>query len=165
MKPRDTAFSLLEVTVALGIVAFALLAINGLIPVALQASRDAMADTRTSMIMHDAMLRAGSLPAPSSSTGQSTAWWYDSGGRYLDLNADTTLAGKAYYRASVTIGKLSSYPDYTDPTTQYTTNGYSTKLMGVQAKIQWPVDPMTMSVQSNGKSSERNYSSLIRIAP
>lgn len=49
----NRAFSLIEVALALGIIAFALVAILGMIPVGLNASRDAIDDTRTSLIAQD----------------------------------------------------------------------------------------------------------------
>ena len=57
MTNRTAAFSMVEVTLALGIVAFALLAIFGLLPVGLTASRNAADDTRTSMVAQDAYNR------------------------------------------------------------------------------------------------------------
>jgi uncharacterized protein (TIGR02598 family) len=58
MHRRDTAFSLVEVTLALGIIAFALIAILGLVPVAQNAGHDAADDTKIALIEQDAFTRA-----------------------------------------------------------------------------------------------------------
>jgi type II secretory pathway pseudopilin PulG len=50
---KPTAFSLVEIALALGVIALALVAIFGLIPVGLNASRDATNDTQTTMISED----------------------------------------------------------------------------------------------------------------
>lgn len=50
---KSAGFSLVEVTLAIGIIAFALLAIFALIPVGLNSSRDAIDDTTTSLIAQD----------------------------------------------------------------------------------------------------------------
>jgi type II secretory pathway pseudopilin PulG len=54
MRSRKTkAFSLVEIALALGVIAVALVAIFALIPVGLNASRDATNDTQTTMIAED----------------------------------------------------------------------------------------------------------------
>ena len=50
MKARSPSFSLVEVVLALGIVAFAVVAILGLIPTALQTSHSSQDDTRAAQI-------------------------------------------------------------------------------------------------------------------
>ena len=57
---RVAGFSMVEVTLALGIIGFALLAIFALLPAGLTASRDAATDTQTSMILQDAYNRVRS---------------------------------------------------------------------------------------------------------
>ena len=51
------AFSLVEVTMAIGIIGFALLALFALMPVGLTASREAANDTQTSLISQDVYAR------------------------------------------------------------------------------------------------------------
>jgi type II secretory pathway pseudopilin PulG len=50
---RRAGFSLVEVTLALGVIAFALVAILGIIPTGLRSSRDAIDDTLTALIAQD----------------------------------------------------------------------------------------------------------------
>jgi hypothetical protein len=50
---KSKAFSLVEIALALGVIAIALVAIFGLIPVGLNSSRDAINDTQTTMISED----------------------------------------------------------------------------------------------------------------
>ena len=58
MKPSTSGgFSMVELTLALGIIAFALIAIVGLLPVGLTASRSAADDTQTAMVMQDVFNR------------------------------------------------------------------------------------------------------------
>jgi uncharacterized protein (TIGR02598 family) len=49
--PATTAFSLVEVTLALGIAAFCLIAVFGLMPVGVQTNRNATSQTRATNIM------------------------------------------------------------------------------------------------------------------
>ena len=54
MKPRDlknSAFSLVEVTLALGIAAFCLIAVFGLMPIGVQTNRNATSQTAATNIM------------------------------------------------------------------------------------------------------------------
>jgi type II secretory pathway pseudopilin PulG len=59
-RSNSTAFSLVEIALALGVIAIALVAIFGLIPVGLNASRDASNDTQTTMISEDVYSRVRS---------------------------------------------------------------------------------------------------------
>jgi hypothetical protein len=47
------AFSLVEITVAIGVIAFALVAILGLLPIGMKSGREAIDATRTSLIAQD----------------------------------------------------------------------------------------------------------------
>lgn len=57
MRQKGSAFSLVEVTLALGIIGFALVAILGLVPVAQNAGREAADDTKIGLIEQDAFAR------------------------------------------------------------------------------------------------------------
>ena len=67
MKKRSSsAFSLVEVTLALGIAAFCLIAVFGLIPIAVQTNRNATSQTAATNIMAAVVadLRATPLTTP-----------------------------------------------------------------------------------------------------
>src|SRR6266436_9218235 len=93
MKKRSTsAFSLIEVTLALGIAAFCLIAVFGLMPIGVQTNRNATSQTRASNIMAAVLadLRAttktpGTWTGTSSQCciplGTSTILYFDSEGR------------------------------------------------------------------------------------
>lgn len=126
---RCGAFSLVEVTLALGVVAFALVAILGLVPVALRSAKEAVDDTRVSLIMQDVSTRTRTLFSSSSLLSPATNWWYDTEGRYIDQSAGANFSN-ALYRVSIVSGDLATYP----------TNVTETTLRGVKANIFWPVD-------------------------
>ncbi len=76
---RQSGFSLVEVTLAIGVIAFALVAIFALIPVGLSSSREAIDDTTTSLITQDifnrvkAEVATDQLPIPwTNPTGNDT---------------------------------------------------------------------------------------------
>jgi len=50
MQMRNRGFSLIEIVIAMGIIAFALVAIVGMFPVAMKASRDSRDETHAAMI-------------------------------------------------------------------------------------------------------------------
>lgn len=134
MKSRR-AFSLIEVTIAVGIVAFVLVAILGLVPVGMQAAREAMDDTRTSLIAQDAahwaqaLLRAAGTPPASP---QAVTRWYDEQGHRRPDPAAWPDA-KAFYRVDVRYGPLAAYPAHVD----------AASLQAATVSIAWPVDPAT----------------------
>jgi len=143
MRTRD-AFSLIEVTIALGVVAFALVAILGLVPVALRSAREATDDTRSSLIAQDVATRARALFSSSSALSPSTNWWYDNEGRFIDQSAGANFTN-ALYRVSVVSGDLASYP----------TNVSNTALRGVKVAIGWPVDTGSGSVIAPAVNAEK----------
>ena len=68
------AFSLVEITLALGIIAFALLAIFGLLPVAYDASRSAQQDASRSRVVQSAAAMVRSLGYRRLTTSNSSHW-------------------------------------------------------------------------------------------
>ena len=87
------AFSLVEVVLALGIVAFGVLAILGVIPVGLQAGRAAQGDTRSNQLAQDifaslagqAQKKFPTLSILQSATANSPAFQYS-----IDLGSPST---------------------------------------------------------------------------
>src|SRR5438046_2428415 len=66
---RVHAFSLVEVTLALGVAAFCLLAVFGLMPIGVQTNRNATSQTRAANILSSAVsdLRNAPVPKPTPS--------------------------------------------------------------------------------------------------
>jgi len=75
MRPTQRAFSLVEVVLALGVVGFALLAIIGLLPIALQSDRGSIQETRANHLADAvfAVIRSQPFTAVSFAQLQSTA--------------------------------------------------------------------------------------------
>jgi uncharacterized protein (TIGR02598 family) len=122
------AFSLVEVTLALGIAAFCLIAVFGIMPVGVQTNRNATSQTAATNIMAAVVadLRATPKTAPTSSQfgiafGNDLTLYFDNAGQ-----AATSLGADSRYRLKVTW------------------NG-SAGLRYADLKITWPaaVDPTT----------------------
>ncbi len=149
---RSRAFSLVEIALALGVIAFALVAVVGVIPVGLQASRDSVDLTRTSMIAQDAAMRLPTLPytdatakiKATDSPNSDNPWLYDVNGHWLAYaKGSTPPYAKAYYRVYITRDVPTSYPPNTDPASRPASNNYSTRLLAATVTINWPLDPNT----------------------
>ena len=67
MRSRLTGFSLVEVALSLAILSFAIVAIMGLFPVALQTARESNAETRATLIARRIVDEIQSLPATNTS--------------------------------------------------------------------------------------------------
>ena len=117
-RRRAAAFSLVEVTLALGIAAFSLLAIFALLPVASQATRMATERTASTNILATigADLRATASTAPSSplfgisipsNTATSTVTLYFS----ATGQASTSLQPTSRYRGTITFIPSSAGPN------------------------------------------------------
>ena len=125
------AFSLVEVTLALGVGAFCLIAVFGLLPVGVQTNQRATSQTAATSIMANVIADLRSTPKPPSINtsvqyqvrfGTSKTLYFDSAGQFT-----TSLGANSRYRASITF-----------PWT--TGNTY-----GADLKVTWPaaVDPAT----------------------
>ena len=140
---RPSGFSLVEVTLAIGIVGFALLGVFALIPVGLNSSRDAVDATRTSMISSDVQNRTRS--AVTNATFAASAdvgfiWYYDRQG----VIVDTAVAGfgSAFYRAEAKVhGDWA--PNAPPP------NVDASFLRPVTVVLAWPVDSAGVPVGPN----------------
>jgi uncharacterized protein (TIGR02598 family) len=103
MKQQGTpAFSLVEVTLALGIAAFCLIAVFGLMPVGVQTNRNATSQTAASNIIASVI---ADMRATTSSTspqygitfGTPKTLYFDGGGQFTPL-----LGANSRYRISIT---------------------------------------------------------------
>lgn len=144
MHPKQ-GFSLVEVTFALGLVAFALLAILGLMPVGIKSGGEAVDATRTSFIGQDAQsrLRASvTYPMFAAAGDVNSTWFYDRDGIFLGQN----VGPSAIYRADATIHgtwKSGAPPPTLD----------ATVLRPVTLQIQWPVNTSTGAVLGKNATS------------
>lgn len=155
MTGRPQAFSLVEVTIAIGVIAFALLAVIGLLPIGIQSSKDAGDDTRTSAIAQDVFNRTqgqldgyvvmtasnnGYIASLPSSVLTAGTFYYDSDGRFLSssspLSSTPTVSasGTPLYQAQVTFAPISAATTGTLPG-----NVDGKVLTAVKVAIGWPV--------------------------
>ena len=129
---RVNAFSLVELTLALGIAAFCLLAVFGLMPAGVQTNRNATSQTRATNIA--AAIVADLRGTPRANTrspqfgiafGTNTTLYFDSSGQFTTL-----LDANSRYRLSVTWNA---------------TGGCSTALPCADVRVSWPApaDPAT----------------------
>jgi len=184
MKNRSSnGFSLVEVTVAIGIVAFALIAVIGLIPVGMKSARDAENDTRSSMIAQDAYSRLRAKMTINNDPNSPNYFTYDPSGQasffyYSDAGTPSTnglfkvvfsgdtpgayasVAGtNDYYRAKVVVSQLAApsgtpYPAY-DPRS-------GPGLLCATVEIGWPVNGNDGSVAGDNTSSRATHVFYLR---
>jgi uncharacterized protein (TIGR02598 family) len=122
------AFSLVEVTLALGIAGFCLIAVLGLVPVGVQTNRNATSQTAATNILSNVVsdIRA-SLPGQgltakyriNRTKAVTTAYCFDGQGRSwaLPINVWTCPADYYRFRLTVRIGNNPAsvvYPNYAD---------------------------------------------------
>jgi uncharacterized protein (TIGR02598 family) len=101
---RLGAFSLVEVTLALGIAAFCLIAVFGLIPVGVQTNRNATSQTAATNIIAAVVADLRATPTANSTSSQfgiafgtNAALYFDSAGQ-----ASTSLTSNSRYQLNVT---------------------------------------------------------------
>jgi len=125
---KTVAFSLVEVTLALGIAAFCLIAVFGLMPAGVQTNRNATSQTAATDIITAVVADLRSTPKTTNTStqfgitfGSNTTLYFDSSGQ-----AATSLGTNSRYRFRVTWGG-------------------STGLRYADVKVTWPaaVDPTT----------------------
>ena len=147
-----SAFSLVEVTLALGIAAFCLIAVFGLVPVGVQTNRNATSQTAATNIMAAALadLRATLKTSttssqfgitistnPTSGVGTSCqpcsgCWSAQTQTLYFDSAGQSVIAGNGLYRLTVTA-------------VQNPTGTATTGAIFANVRVTWPaaVDPCT----------------------
>jgi uncharacterized protein (TIGR02598 family) len=125
---KTVAFSLVEVTLALGVAAFCLIAVFGLLPAGVQTNRNATSQTAATDIMAAVVADLRSTPKTTNTStqfgitfGSNRTLYFDSSGQ-----ASTSLGTNSRYRFNVTWGG-------------------STGLRYADVKVTWPaaVDPTT----------------------
>jgi len=146
---RKNAFSLVEVTLSLGIMAFALLAILALVPVGMKSGSEAIDATHASLIGQDTQNRIQGTVTNTTFTSANdlpSTWFYDHEGVFLG----TTTSSNAFYRADATIRKdwgTNASPPNVD----------ATVLRPVTVQLAWPVNPSTGNPVGNNTYSFTFY--------
>jgi uncharacterized protein (TIGR02598 family) len=105
MRQRTSSgFSLVEVTLAIGVAAFCLIAIFGLMPVGIQTNRKATAQTAATNIMSAAVADMRATPRGSSTSAQfgitfgtTRTLFFDDAGQFA-----TSLSGNSRYCLNIT---------------------------------------------------------------
>ena len=151
MRDRD-GFSLVEVTLAIGILAFALIALLSLIPVGMKSGAEAINATHTSLIGVDSENRVKSAVTSTIFTSANNinlpTWFYTRDGVF----AGTTATPDSLYRVDATIYKdwgANASPPNVD----------ATVLRPASAQLRWPINP------SNGNalgSNSRTFTFYVR---
>ena len=112
------AFSLIEVTLAIGIIAFAFVALLGLLPNGMQVFRDAIDSSNETWIMQglNSMVQTtnfsdlGSLGSGSAGTGSGDVYYYDEEGRQTDTelrpSSDPQVQARRLYAAKLLIERV-----------------------------------------------------------
>jgi len=86
-----TGFSLVEVTLAIGIVSFALVTLLGIVPIGLMANQEAMGQTARSHILKQISSDLGMLPYDKVSGYLAATQYYDYDGKRLSGQSGTTF--------------------------------------------------------------------------
>ncbi len=141
-REKISGFSLVEVVIALGVVAFAIISMLGLLFLGIKDSRESQEKTIASMIQRDATVRIREvwqyldtqpLP-PVGANSYSHTFFYSSGGLYLGDKFSTLPASPvALYIATVTLSNMANYP--------LDTNLVPGQLAALTVTIQWPLGP------------------------
>ena len=140
-QPKSSGLSLVEVTLSIGIVGFAMLAILGLMPVGLKSGGDAIDATRTSFICQDAQNRVRArvnYAMFAAAADVPMTLYYDRDGVFVG----TTPSARALYRVDATIyGSWGSgaVPPTLDPAV----------LRPVTMQLRWPVDASGTAIGTN----------------
>jgi uncharacterized protein (TIGR02598 family) len=115
MKQRSwSAFSLIELTLAIGIAAFCLLAVMGLIPIAVQTNRNATSQTAATNIVASVIAdmratTAATSPQYGITFGTAKTLYFDSAGQFT-----ISLGANSRYRARVTFPTSPTGLSYAD---------------------------------------------------
>src|ERR1043166_6593884 len=147
---RVNAFSLVELTLALGVAAFCLLAVFGLVPISVQTNRNATSQTAAANIMASVLadIRTTAKPPPSASPSPpynlSVPAWCDSNATPQTLYFDgtgqftTSLGANSRYQLNVT---FPANPDSSEFKPTY-----------AALKVTWPAAPAPATTTPSGSS-------------
>jgi uncharacterized protein (TIGR02598 family) len=143
-KPDQASFSLVEVTLALGVAGFCLMAVFALLPIGIKTNQTAFSQTAAATILSSVVadMRAAGLAATSPqylinfSSTQGQHLCFDSEGGFANCTPPTVPPTNSRYRVVVTI--------FPSDNTHYATYA--------QVKISWPakVDPSSSTTSPAG---------------
>ena len=107
---KNSAFSLVEVTLALGVAAFCLLALFGLIPVSMQTNRNATSQTAATSIIAGVVAELRATPTANSTSAQFGITFGTNATLYFDGagQASTSPTTNSRYQLNVTWGGSSA---------------------------------------------------------
>jgi uncharacterized protein (TIGR02598 family) len=126
MNQRSGAFSLVEVTIALGIAAFSLIAVFGLLAVGTNTNRDTVAESTAANILSAVAADLRATPTTSAASPQFSINFGALTIVYFDASGNVTATpSNGVYRVTITFPATSGYATY------------------ARLKISWPaaVDP------------------------
>jgi uncharacterized protein (TIGR02598 family) len=111
-SPTVPAFSLVEVTLALGIAAFCLITVFGLVPVAVLANRNATSQTAANNIIAAVVADLRATPKTASSSSQFAITFLTNKTLYFDGSGQSTtsLSANSRYQLNVTFSQQSPAP-------------------------------------------------------
>ena len=125
-RSQTAAFTLTEIVLALAIIATAFVAILGLLPAGLDASRQAANATIVATILDDLHHRVQHQPLQVGEVALSPAFYDDRGG-FIPADATPEEKARRYYRAEVRIGDWKVRPANTS------------ELRPITIELSWPV--------------------------
>jgi uncharacterized protein (TIGR02598 family) len=148
-KQSTSAFSLVELTLALGVVSFCLVTLFGLIPIAVQTNRNATSQTAATNIMGAVVSDLRATPKTNNTSSQfciplgtSTTLYFDSAGRCsTDSAGSTNPCGGSWVPSLQTRYQLN-----------ITWNG-STGLRFADVKVTWPAAAMPANASGSTEMS------------
>ena len=107
---KNSAFSLVEVTLALGVAAFCLIAVFGLIPVSMQTNRNATSQTASTSIIASVVTDLQATPIANSTSAQFGITFGTNATLYFDGagQASTSPTANSRYQLNVTWGGSSA---------------------------------------------------------
>ena len=186
---KTAAFSLVEVTLAIGIIAFGLIAIIGLLPVGMNSGRESVDVTHAQLVAQDVFdrIRAYSVSNDSTNskyyfgpyaTGIATFFFYSSEGVRSTTGAATGELVKVqypndrpafyanihnpsdFYRAKVIVSLADQSVGYNQTDPRFASNG-NANLLCATVEIGWPVNYQDGSLVGNG-TKKMVYTFLLR---
>ncbi len=104
------AFSLVEVTLALGIISFAFVAIFGMLPVALDTARDSIDRTRGAQIAQRLFAETQQTPFDQLGSLVGSVFWFDGDGEEIASATADSIGGPAGYVYSATLAQSGAGP-------------------------------------------------------
>lgn len=149
-SPHDSAFSLVEVSIAMAIAAVALLSIIGMIPTATKGAANSADQTAIGTMFEDIedriktkVLKAGTI--------EGSPFYYDLRGSYIDPaddDEDATLLTERFFRVEVKL---------IEPATTSGDGPNFESTLAVQVKIFWPIDEDGEAITPDKPGSEITF--------